>query len=376
MNAYAKLSRKILEDLIAFDTVNPPGNERQAAEYLAEFLAKYGFFCTVQPVGTGRANVIAELQKGNGVTLLYNGHLDVVPAYGNWKFPPFQLTEQDGRLYGRGTCDMKGGVAAMCAAAARMAQIDYVGTLRLLFVAGEEMGSLGTKLYLQHHAKSDYTVIGEPTDLHVAVAHRGICRDRITVHGAAVHAALAHTKENNAVLMAAKAVLALEKLNQELKNSTHSVLPSPSVAVTMLEGYEAENTVPSEVRILTDFRIHPGTTADAVCNRLAEALIDAGLTAVTIENQSYMPGGELAVHDPFVTVCSRIAGELSGREEAPCAFEASCEQCYFQGKPTLICGPGNIVQAHTADEYLVEEQLYRAVEFYTRLASAILQSPG
>ncbi|MPM69229.1 Acetylornithine deacetylase [bioreactor metagenome] len=373
MNEYFRVSRLILEKLIATDTSNPPGSEQPAAEYLAEFLTASGFTCTMQMIDTGRTNLIAELRKGVGPSLLYNGHLDVVPACGNWSFPPFQLTERDGKLYGRGSCDMKSGVAAMCAAAACMAKNPFSGTLRLLFVADEERRNRGAQTYLQHYAKSDYTVIGEPTNLHVAVAHRGICRDYITFFGKATHAALVRDEGCNSVLMAAKAVLALEKLSQKLECCRHPILPSPSVAVTLLEGYESENIIPARVKLLTDFRIHPGTTLEEAQEIVRKTLQDAGLEDFEIANHFFLSGGQLDEHDPFVTACCRIAAEISGQTEIPRAFGASCEQCFFEGKPTLICGPGSMEQAHTVDEYVQEEQLYRAVEFYIRLAEAILK---
>jgi acetylornithine deacetylase/succinyl-diaminopimelate desuccinylase-like protein len=347
MNEYYQLSRLILENLVAVDTSNPPGGEQPAAEYLAEFLTSVGFSCTLQTVDAGRANVIAQLQQGSGASLLYNGHLDVVPAGGNWSVPPFRLTERDGKLYGRGSCDMKSGVAAMCAAAACLAKSRFSGTLRLVFVANEERGNLGIQTYLRQYANSDYTVIGEPTNLHVAVAHRGICRDYITLHGRATHAALASDPENNAVLMAAETVLGLEKLNQELKSCRHPVLPPPGIVVTQLEGFEGENIVPGQVKLLTDFRILPGTTLEKAQDILRRALQRGGQKSFKLENHFFMPGGQLDACHPFVSACCRIAAEIFGREETPRAFDASCEQCYLQKMPTLICGPGDMKQAHT-----------------------------
>lgn len=374
MNEYDRLSRLILEQLVAMDTGNPPGGEQQAAEYLAELLRPYGFSCAVQPIGPGRANVIAELKKGCGASLLYNGHLDVVPATGSWNFPPFQLTKCDDKLYGRGSCDMKSGVAAMCAAAACLAERPFSGTLRLAFVADEERGNRGIRAYLEHYSKCDFTVVGEPTNLHVAVAHRGICRDFITLSGRAAHAALVREAGKSSVLKAAQAVLALEDLNQKLEGYRHPILPPPSVAVTQIVGFESENIIPARVKLLTDFRIHPGVTAPEAQELLRQALNDAGVSDFIMENHFFMPGGQLGAHDPFVETCCRVAAGLSGQPEKPRAFGASCEQCYLQEMPTLICGPGDMEQAHTVNEFVQEEQLYRAVEFYIRLAKIILKS--
>ena len=189
---------ELLRELIGFDTVNPPGNEKPAARYLAGILEPMGFKCEVQDLGGSRANLIAVLDGGDGPELMLNGHLDVVPAVGEWDSSPFSMEEKDGKLYGRGTCDMKGGIAAMCEAAMRCAarKEPMKGKLKLLFVADEECSNLGTLSYLKTHERSDYAIIGEPTRLEVAVAHRGVSRDYIDVKGAPRHAALPAGEED------------------------------------------------------------------------------------------------------------------------------------------------------------------------------------
>ena len=129
----------ILAKLIEFQTVSPPGNEAPAAEFLAGLLQSRGFCVQVQQLGNNRANMIAWIGE-EGPELMLNGHLDVVPAAGEWTFPPFSMTRKEGRLYGRGSADMKGGVAAMCEAAIRFASKGGPrrGRLKLLFVADEE----------------------------------------------------------------------------------------------------------------------------------------------------------------------------------------------------------------------------------------------
>ncbi|MEG1744744.1 MAG: M20/M25/M40 family metallo-hydrolase, partial [Ruthenibacterium sp.] len=272
-----QLVMQILERLLELNTINPPGNEKEAALYLHRLFTSYGIACEVQDIGDNRANFIAELGDKNGKTLEFNGHLDVVPFSGEWSVAPLAATEKNGRIYGRGSSDMKGGVAAMCAAAIVLAQEKkpLCGTLRLAFVADEEHVNKGVLAYQAHKKPAELAVIGEPTDLEVAVAHRGVARFFVDLHGVERHAALS-PKGETAITLAAKAVLALQHMNETVQHQTHEVLPPPSMVVTMLQGYEKDNVVPADVRLLTDYRLFPDTTEEQAKNEIAMAISSAG----------------------------------------------------------------------------------------------------
>lgn len=365
--------QEILRELIAYDTVNPPGNERPAAVYLKELLESFGFSCKLQELGDNRANLIAVLGEGKP-ELLLNGHLDVVPAVGDWQMPPFELREHEGRFYGRGVCDMKGGVAAMCMAAIRTAENGGPahGRLKLFFTADEEYANLGTHHYLQTEAPSDYVVIGEPTGLQIAVAHRGVARDYIEIYGEARHAALPQTTDN-VIHRTAAAIGALERINETLQNRIHEVLAPPSLAVTKLEGYEKDNIIPGKVRMLTDFRVLPGMTHNEAVEILRRGL--AGLDKVNVQKYFFLPGGQIESTDAFVKLCCAQGEKVLGEPLVPQAFEASCEQCFFagEGMKTVICGPGSIQQAHTVDEWLECGQLSKAVELYMHIIDEVMK---
>lgn len=357
---------EILEHLIQFPTVSPPGNEEPAACYLAEILMDAGLHCQVQRLGDNRANLIAWLGE-EGPELMLNGHLDVVPAPGEWASPPFSMTRKEGRLYGRGSADMKGGVAAMCEAAMRAAKkgIPRRGRLKLLFVADEECANLGALSYLREYEAPAYAIIGEPTDLEIAIAHRGVSRDYIDIKGLSRHAALPHTGMD-AVEAAAAAVTAIGKLNRELSGTVHEVLPPPSIAVTMIKGYEKDNVVPGLVRLLLDFRVHPGTRHEQVETLLRNGLKEAGIEEFSLSPHFYMPGGEVPSASPFVQMGLAAREAVLGKGGGPIAFGASCEQCFLteRGTQAFICGPGSLEQAHTVNEFTTEEQVRRAVDLY------------
>lgn len=364
----------ILNRLMAEDTINPPGNERRGALCLKEIFDREGIPCEIQELGDNRANFIAQIGSGHPILEL-SGHLDVVPCVGAWTHKPLAATQEGERLYGRGACDMKGGIAAMCAAAILLHRehTPLQGTLRLVFVADEEHANLGMHAFLDHHEPADYAVLGEPTDLHVAIAHRGVARYYIDLHGHACHAAL-RTGRETAVTKAARAVLAMNALNEAMLTTQHPVLPAPSIVVTQMQGYEKDNVVPGDVRLLTDYRVLPGTTQEQARATIQAALDGAGIEGYTLEKRFFMPGGEVAVSDPFVDICCETAVQINGREERACAFDASCEQCFLveAGVKTVVLGPGSLDQAHTIDEYVETAQLGRAALLYRALALRML----
>lgn len=365
----------LLEQLVSFDTTSPPGNERSAAIFLAEVLKSYGFHCEVQELGNNRANLIAVIGEGAGPELMLNGHLDVVPAHGQWRSNPFVMTRENGRFYGRGTSDMKGGIAAMCEAAIRISQKGgpKKGRLKLLFVADEECSNLGTMKYLEVYGASDYAIIGEPTGLEIAIAHRGVSRNYVDLHAPARHAALP-AAERDSIEKAGLSIWAVKRLNRELSAMSHEVLPPPCISITMMHGYEKDNVVPGTTRMLLDFRILPGMSQQQAEKLIRNGLRKSGLTDCSIIPHFYMPGGELPSDNPFVGLCLEERKRLFQSESRPQAFGASCEQCFFVGHgiQTLICGPGNLTQAHTVDEFLEEGQIREAVDLYERIIDKII----
>ena len=369
------LTLEIFEALMVQDTINPPGNEKRGALCLKEIFDREGIPCEVQDLGDNRANFIASFGEGDKI-LEYSGHLDVVPCVGNWQHTAIGTTEEGELIYGRGACDMKGGVAAMCSAAISMFRdkTPLNGQIRLTFVADEEDANLGMHAFLDSHKAATYTILGEPTDLHVAIAHRGVGRYYIDLLGHACHAALRSTEET-AVAKAARAVMAIEDLNKQLESMTHDVLPSPSIVVTMVQGYEKDNVVPGKVRLLVDFRVLPGMTEPQTRKLVQDALDAHGIVGYELTKHFFMPGGEVAQAHPFVSACVEQAEKLNERKEAPQAFGASCEQCFLveAGSATVIIGPGSLDQAHTVDEFVEKAQLLRAAKLYREIAMDVLK---
>lgn len=174
--------KKDLATLVAINTENPPGHEREAAECLEGWLLTAGFDLSFSEYAPGRTNVIAVLHNGPGPCFAFNTHIDTVPAGSGWASDPFTLCERDGRLYGRGACDAKGPLVAMIEALRLLAanRQRWSGTLMGVFTADEEVASEGAKFYVRDTPPAmDFAVIGEPTSNATFSAHKGSLRPRV-----------------------------------------------------------------------------------------------------------------------------------------------------------------------------------------------------
>jgi succinyl-diaminopimelate desuccinylase len=362
-------------DLIKIPSENPPGREAKLAKYIAALLAKEGFDVRLQQVSEDRFNVIAELCGcQEGPTVVLNGHLDVVPANGEWKYPPFAATIDQGRIYGRGAADMKAGLAAMISAVKTIKDnvIPIKGRIMLVFVADEEVSNLGTKAFLQEYNDIQYAVIGEPTQMELAIAHRGCSSFKITAYGSAGHASVPE-KANNAIMNMNRVLNELVIYGEQLRNINHELLSSPTISVGVIKGGSKSNIVPDKCEIIVDRRLLPGENPEKVLNEFRSILDRIGTNGVEtrfqVENLSWCDAGFLDSNSSLVKIASRAYLNCFGRKPHIGHFRATCEQSLFLGKgiEAIVIGPGSISQAHAVDEYVAIEQVVRAAEYYVCL---------
>ena len=368
-----ELYRTFLSELIGIDTTNPPGGELRAAEYVAGQLCEAGLPCDIQEVAPGRANVITRYE-GDAPFVLLTGHLDVVPAEGQWTSPPFCATERDGRIYGRGACDMKGGIACMMAAAIAAQRAGSKVPFCLGFVADEEVYGTGTRRMLERLAPAQirFAVIGEPTMSEVCIAHRGAIRLRAKVRGRSCHAGMPQ-RGVNAIENAAILVRAIARANRGLTGYRHEVLPPPTLCATMIEAGVKDNVVPDEATVIIDCRPCPGQhPADFI--RLIEVALreEGGLQAgaeATFEAYIDVSAGAVARGSEIVHWAKDKYTSVFRREPAVEAFPACCDLSQFTeaGTQAILYGPGSLDQAHTRDEYVSLDQLEQAYRFYCAL---------
>ena len=363
---------EILSRLIAFPTVSRDPN-RPLMEYVADLLRGAGIEPALIPNADGtKANLFASVGGTAGGVML-SGHTDVVPVDGqDWTRPPFVLTEGGGRVYGRGTADMKGFVASALAATLRAARTPLASPLHLALSYDEELGCLGVHsliaLLRQGPARPAMCIVGEPTGLAVATGHKGKTGLRATCRGVEAHSALAPTGLNAlhlaADLMAVIRAQQSRLAEQGLRDADYDV-PYSTLHVGKLSGGVALNIVPNLAVMDFELRNLAGDDPEtllAPIRRAAEGLRDMARTRfpeadVTIEVFNTYPG----LDTPGAAEVTRFVKSLTGANGTiKVAF--GTEGGLFTeelGVPTVVCGPGSMAQGHKADEYIELDQLAR-----------------
>ena len=374
MDRYHQLAEQFLQKFVAFQTVN--GGEKALASHIAEILSGYGFYTELQDIAEGRANIVAAYGHSDRV-VVFTGHLDVVPAGDGWTIDdPFHVVCKDGRIYGRGTCDMKGGIASMMAAAICLVEQGEIWDceLRLVFVADEEVDGLGTKHYVNRIKPTEDTIviIGEPTELHPLIAHRGVTRFCVQLFGQQCHSGTPY-EGVNAVYAAARFALRIEEFDKSRQNEKIGILPPPNMTVTISHTGVKENVVPGTAKVIIDCRTVPGDTVETLQNSIEtilHKLFDG--TKVTYELSSFICVPPSSVPEDDI-VCLNVKAayrKICGEEALVTDCKGCCDMAYFCASGyshTLLMGPGSMAQAHLVDEYIEISQLHRAVDFYAEV---------
>jgi succinyl-diaminopimelate desuccinylase len=350
--------------LLRFNTINPPGNERPCAEYLARLLEAAGFAVSLHEYAPARTSLVAHIGNGSGSPICFAGHIDIVPlGAAPWSHDPFAGDIVGGRLCGRGSTDMKCGVAAFVVAAIGLAKhVDETAGVTLVIVAGEETGCDGSRHLARSAAlgRAGALVVAEPTSNRVLLGHKGALWLQAVTTGKTAHGSMPE-RGVNAIHKAARAVTNLQRF--EFDVVPHPVLGSPTLNVGTIAGGMNVNSVPDRATIGIDIRTIPGQRHAGVQERLAHFLgTEVSLTAVVdVESVWTDPA------DPWVQELFELADDrtVSG---APYFTDASLLTPAFGGPPTVILGPGEPGLAHQTDEYCLVERIERAVELYSEIA--------
>jgi acetylornithine deacetylase len=369
----------LLRALARVDSRNPslaagaPG-ERAAARLLADVLRGWGFVVEVHEVLPGRPNVVARVgRRAEGTrTLMFNGHLDVVGIEG-MTHAPFDAEERDGRIHARGAADMKGGIAAMCAAAVRAADAGLAGEVIVAAVIDEEFASAGTRDLVARGIRADAAIVAEPTRLAVMPAHKGFAWIEVDVHGRAAHGSRWDVGVD-AIRHAGLLLAELDRFDdEELARRTHPLLGRASLHASRIEGGSGMSTYPDRCALAIERRTLPGETPEEVlaevrdaCARLRERRpsFDAEVRLALAQAPS-------DVHEDAPIV--RALGAALGEEEMPMRVEGmsawtDCALLNAAGVPAICFGPGDIALAHAAAESVPLEEVERAAAVLTRLA--------
>ncbi|MEM6374848.1 MAG: acetylornithine deacetylase [Pseudomonadota bacterium] len=363
--------RETLARLIAFDTVSHRSNLAMIDD-LATWLQDIGARVDIHRDQTGnKANLFATLGPDGDGGLVLSGHTDVVPTEGQvWSSDPFEMREADGALYGRGSCDMKGFIAACLVIAPHFAAQELRRPLHFAFTYDEEIGCLGGKALVEvlaaQNLRPSLAIIGEPTSMRVIDGHKGCHEYSTTFTGLAGHGS-APEKGVNAVAYAARFVGCLGEMQRNLKDraplDSRFDPPWSTINIGALQGGIAHNVIPDKARIDWDFRpvqpsdedfVHAGLARYCETELLPAMRRGHSEAAITTEAlgrvDGLMPMPENAARDLVMALTG------ANRTETV-AFGTEAGLFQGLGLSTVVCGPGSIEQAHKADEFVTLEQL-------------------
>lgn len=381
-------TQEILGDLIAFPTVSPESNLDIIA-YLTGHLEALGARClTVRSEDGRKASIFATLGPEAPGGIVLSGHTDVVPVTDqDWSSDPFEMTERDGKLFGRGTCDMKGFVAASLAFGETLNADNLGSPLHFAFTHDEETGCLGAQNLVAELAARgitpDIAIIGEPTEMRVIEGHKG-CFEYSTHftglegHGSAPDAGV------NAAEYAARYVAKLLDLREALKTRApvHSAFDPPwtTINVGRISGGVAHNVIVGKADV--DWEMRPVQTSDA--DFVKGALSDYTETKLLPAMQAVHPDASITLEtiaevvglEPMAENAARdLVSELTGANRADLvAFGTEAGLFQTLGTSAVVCGPGSIAQAHKPDEFIEIEQLDLCCKMLTRLGQRIARS--
>jgi acetylornithine deacetylase len=378
-------SRALLERLIGFATVSRDSN-LDMIEFIRLYLKELGveselFYNSERT----KANLFATIGPPERGGIVLSGHTDVVPVDGQaWTVDPFRLTERDGRLYGRGTADMKGFIASVLAAVPRFLARESKLPVHLAFSYDEEVGCLGVRPMLaeleRRAHKPALCLIGEPTELKPVLGHKGKLAMRCQVKGAPCHSAYAPYGVN-AIQYAARMIGHLEEIGAQLAQPEHHDErfdpPFSTVQTGVIKGGRALNIVPAECEFDFEVRALPGFDANQVADRLqtyAESELLPKMRAVKSDTDirlqplSAYPGLATSPDGEAARLLALLSGSL---EFGTVAFGTEGGLFDQAGIPTVVCGPGSMDQGHKPDEFVSVEQLRNCDAMLIRLADHV-----
>jgi acetylornithine deacetylase len=380
---------RYLRDYVAIPSVNPLGRtdidpallyEDRYAECVQRQLQKLGVGALL--VGAApRRSVVAEVRAARATeTLLVASHLDTVPV-DHMIIDPFDPVVKDGRLFGRGSCDTKAGMAALLAALERvLARGSLARHLVIVGEADEESsGSIGVADALTHLEGThiDWAIATEPTELRLVNAHKGTAVIRVDAHGRACHSS-DPSRGENAIVALAHAILGVHALGAQLAQRPHPVLGPATLSIGLIGGGNAPNIVPDRAWFALDRRTLPGDTSESLSAEIEAALRAAALGSAEIGSAgASVTVGEVRMGkqplftpdtSPGLVACRRaLARAHCNTDLRTVAFGTDAGLLAGAGIPSVVLGPGSIDRAHTADEYVEVDQLERMVHIYEQL---------
>jgi acetylornithine deacetylase len=372
---------QLLRDMIAIPSVNPMTTnsgapvERAMGNFIETMLTRAGIDCERQQVADGRDNVIGIVQgNSNGAGVMLNSHMDTVPV-DNMSISPFDPTIKGGRIYGRGSCDAKASLAAMLTAVMNYTQQSVrPATVVFAAMADEEFSFSGSWKLIEKQWPVSACVVGEPTRLRRVIAHKGLVRWRISVEGLSAHGATPELGRN-AVYDAAHVVLALKEFARELgTKEPHHLLGHTTLNVGRISGGQSVNIVPDRCVLEAEMRLLPNADGKhwlEECLEFVRARVGSEVQLTFAEPYLLDPAMETPAGASIVTSLGNARQQEFGDQGAleGANYGTDGSKLTRAGIETVICGPGDIAQAHTENEFVEIEQVELAARVYGHLLS-------
>jgi acetylornithine deacetylase len=374
---------EILARLVSFDTTSADSN-LALIEYVETYLAEHGITAhRVANADGSKANLLATIGQGTAGGIILSGHTDVVPVVDQpWSSDPFELVERDGRLFGRGTSDMKGFLALAMAAVPLLAHEQLERPVHLAFSYDEEIGCLGAPDLIRSILDLGYTpmaaIIGEPTNMQIVNSHKSIQLYEVVVTGREAHSSLV-TEGISANMVAIDLLSTLARIaeTETHHRDPHFDPPWSTLTVGTIHGGTAPNILARECRFTFDLRCVPDRDADEVLAPFWVAVEQASQrlategdeTGIMVERLAKVP----SLRREEDGAAERLSAMLSGANTPGTAVSYGAEAGQFQeaGLSTVICGPGSITQAHRPDEFIELSQMEAGARFISRLVSFV-----
>lgn len=373
-------SLQLLRDMIAIPSVNPmranSGKPVEAgmATFIETMLARAGIDCERQTIAEGRDNIIGIVHptRAGAGGLMLNSHMDTVPVE-NMSINPFDPVLENGCVFGRGSCDAKASIASMLSAVIEYAnQPERSSTVVFAAMADEEFAFSGAWKLIEKSWPVSACVVGEPTLLRRVIAHKGIVRWRIYVQGVSAHGATPELGRS-AVYDGARVALAVEEYAQQLaQKESHPLLGQPAVNVGKVVGGQSVNIVPDKCVFELERRLLPGEDGHQAmhdCEEFLRSRLGQAVQFTFEEPYLVDPAMQTAANAEIVSALARAQQATLGFEIelAGANYGTDGSKLAKAGIETVVCGPGDIAQAHTANEFVALEQVERATRMYGHL---------
>ncbi len=369
----------LTQELVRIPSPNPPGLELEVSNFLALKMKEIGFNVTSHEVSSSRANVVGKMKFGSGGRrLMFNGHLDVVPTgdLSLWDGSPYSGTLKEGKVYGRGSSDMKGGIASMLTAAKALADSssELHGELIFTGVVDEESHGSGSKRIIDDGYRADMAVIGEPTDGRICIAHKGNMWIEIKTQGTAEHSSQVRVgKSHSAIYRMTGIVKHLEDLLPELQEIQDDLVGNPTISVGTIQGGTKPNIVPDSCSIVVDRRLLPGEDPIRVLEDLKARILSFTPPEAEAKFKILIAreGARISPDEEIVRIASKSISQVLKIPPDVGGMGATTDMSFFvrAGIPTIIYGPGSIKQAHVANEFIDVLELTNTANVYAAIAA-------